>query len=308
LQQSVPKGAFIGLGQMGFPMARRLVNAGFDVTGYDGADPARQKFADHGGKVATSLAKAVEGAGFIITMLPNGQIVQSALFTDPANLTGILPGALLIEMSSSAPSETRELAERLPPSIRLIDAPVSGGVKRAVEGTLAIMAGGDDTDIDAASPLLLHMAARIFRCGPVGAGHAVKAINNFVSGAGVIAAVEAIRLADAFGVDTTTVTDVLNASSGKSNTTEMKMKQYMLSGTFDSGFAMGLMAKDIRTAATLSNDLGMDQPFLKHTVEVWEAAADSLGGSVDHTRLFEYLHGDKGAVSHVANKDDVEKK
>jgi 3-hydroxyisobutyrate dehydrogenase len=117
----------------------------------------------------------------------------------------------------------------------------------------------------------------------------VKAINNFVSGAGVVAAVEAIRLAQAYGLDAEIVTDVLDASSGKNNATEVKMKQFMLNGSFGSGFALGLMAKDIRTAAALSDDLGLDQACLKQTAEIWDAAAASLGGAVDHTRMFEFL-------------------
>ena len=136
--------------------------------------------------------------------------------------------------------------------MRLVDAPVSGGVKRAIEGTLAIMAGGDAVDIEQAQPLFAAMSSKVFQCGPVGEGHAMKAINNFVSGAGVIAAIEAVQLGEAFGLDPENVIDVLNASSGRNNATEVKMRQFILSGTFGSGFGLGLMAKDIRIAAQLS--------------------------------------------------------
>ena len=197
-------------------------------------------------------------------------------------------------MSSSAPSDTRSLHGRLTRGMRLVDAPVSGGVKRAIEGTLAIMAGGDAADIDQAQPLFATMSSKVFRCGPVGAGHAMKAINNFVSGAGVIAAIEAVQLGEAFGLDPENVIDVLNASSGRNNATEVKMKQFILSGTFGSGFALGLMAKDIRIAAQLSLDLGLDQPHLKQTADVWDAAAAKLGGGVDHTRISEYLQRNSG--------------
>ncbi|MGY8997722.1 MAG: NAD(P)-dependent oxidoreductase [Alphaproteobacteria bacterium] len=289
MSRSASRVAFIGLGQMGLPMARQLRNAGLNVVGYDQSVAACELFSCDGGQTAPSIAEAMEGANFIVTMLPNGRIVQSALFSDSRNLEGVAPGALLLEMSSSAPAETRELAAKLPPGIGLVDAPVSGGVKRAIDGTLSIMAGGAQADLDDATPILEHMAAKVFRCGPVGAGHAVKAINNFVSGAGVVAAVEAIRLAQAYGLDAEIVTDVLDASSGKNNATEVKMKQFMLNGSFGSGFALGLMAKDIRTAAALSDDLGLDQACLKQTAEIWDAAAASLGGAVDHTRMFEFL-------------------
>ncbi len=274
-------------------MARQLGQAGLDVTGYDLSSDACDRFSGEGGQVASSMVMALDGAEFIITMLPNGRVVQSALLSDTRALEGVAHGALLLEMSSSAPAETRELAAMLPIGMGLVDAPVSGGVKRAIEGALSVMAGGAEADLDRAEPILEPMAARVFRCGPVGAGHAVKAINNFVSGAGVIAAVEAIRLAQAFGLDAGVVTDVLNASSGKNNATEVKMKQFMLNGSFASGFALGLMAKDIRTAAVLSDELGLDQACLRRTADLWEAAAASLGETVDHTRMFEFL-GESG--------------
>jgi 3-hydroxyisobutyrate dehydrogenase len=286
---TLQKIAFIGLGKMGFPMARRLLSAGFPVVGFDLSPHAAKEFAALGGKVESTVSTAILGADCIITVLPNGKIVQDALFNEKNPLDGALEGALLIEMSSSAPADTRTLHGRLTRGMRLVDAPVSGGVKRAIEGTLAIMAGGDAADIDQAQPLFAAMSSKVFRCGPVGAGHAMKAINNFVSGAGMIAAIEAVQLGETFGLDPENMIDVLNASSGRNNATEVKMKQFILSGTFGSGFALGLMAKDIRIAAQLSLDLELDQPHLRQTADVWEAAVTKLGGDVDHTRMSEYL-------------------
>jgi 3-hydroxyisobutyrate dehydrogenase len=286
---SFQKVAFIGLGKMGFPMAHRLLSAGFPVVGFDLSTHAAKEFTALGGKVESTVSTAILGADCVITVLPNGKIVQDALFNENNPLEGALEGALLLEMSSSAPADTRILHGRLTRGMRLVDAPVSGGVKRAVEGTLAIMAGGDAADIDQAQPLFAAMASKVFRCGPVGAGHAMKAINNFVSGAGMIAAIEAVQLGESFGLDPENMIEVLNASSGRNNATEVKMKQFILSGTFGSGFAAGLMAKDIRIAAQLSLDLGLDQPHLEQTADVWDAAARELGGDVDHTRISEYL-------------------
>jgi 3-hydroxyisobutyrate dehydrogenase len=289
LNKTLQKIAFIGLGKMGFAMARRLLSAGFPVVGFDLSPHAAKEFAALGGNVESTVSAAILGADCIITVLPNGKIVQDALFNEKHALEGALDGALLIEMSSSAPADTRTLHGRLPRGMRLVDAPVSGGVKRALEGTLAIMAGGDAADIDQAQPLFAALSSKVFRCGPVGAGHAMKAINNFVSGAGTIAAIEAVQLGEAFGLDPDNMVDVLNASSGRNNATEVKMKQFILSGTFGSGFALGLMAKDIRTAAQLSLELGLDQPHLRQIADVWDAAAATLGGDVDHTRMSEYL-------------------
>lgn len=280
--------AFVGLGQMGLPMAKNLVAGGFPVIGFDAFEQARVAAAAEGVEVASSLDEAVEGADCIITMLPNGKIVQDAVLGDDVFLKA-RAGAVLLEMSSSAPTDTRVLSDKVSPHLRVVDAPVSGGVKRAVSGSLTIMAGGETEAVNQAMPLLNCLASGVFACGPVGAGHAMKSINNFVSGAGVIAAVEAVTLGTAFGLSAETIIDVLNASSGKNNATDVKMKQFVLSGTFASGFALGLMAKDIGIAAGLADDLGLDLAGLKQTSTVWNEAAEAIGNGADHTRIYEFL-------------------
>lgn len=286
--QTATRIAFIGLGQMGLPMASNLLKAGYEIVGFDLSADALQKLVDEGGQAAKSAGDAMVGSDVIITMLSNGKVVRNVL-TEGEAYRQAPRDALLLEMSSSAPEETRSLAEAVSGHLRVVDAPVSGGVKRAIDGTLAVMAGGADADFSAARPVLEVMSAKIFHCGPVGAGHAMKAINNYVSGAGVIAAVEAVLLGNAFGLDEAKVVEVLNASSGKNNATEVKMSQFILSGTFGSGFALGLMAKDIRTAANLSVSLGLSQQGLTQTADLWDDAARTLGGAVDHTRFYEYL-------------------
>lgn len=280
--------AFVGLGQMGLPMAKNLVAGGFPVIGFDAFEQARVAATAEGIEVASSLDEAVEGADCIITMLPNGKIVQDAVLGGDAFLKA-RAGAVLLEMSSSAPTDTRVLSDKVSPHLRVVDAPVSGGVKRAVSGSLTIMAGGETEALNQAMPVLNCLASGVFACGPVGAGHAMKSINNFVSGAGVIAAVEAVTLGTAFGLSADTIIDVLNASSGKNNATDVKMKQFVLSGTFASGFALGLMAKDIGIAAELANDLGLNLSGLKQTSTVWNEAAEAIGNGADHTRIYEFL-------------------
>ncbi|ANM20006.1 UNVERIFIED_ORG: 3-hydroxyisobutyrate dehydrogenase [Rhizobium aethiopicum] len=281
--------AFIGLGAMGGPMAQHLLSAQFEVTGFDLSAEARERFAAVGGVPAETVAEAFNGADVAVTMLPNGKIVQDALFKDGA-WQSLSADALVIDMSSSAPNDTRELAERLhQKGLRLVDAPVSGGVKRAVEGSLTIMAGGASDDIDQADPILCAMGGQIFRTGPIGSGHAMKAINNFVSGAGVLAAIEGVLLGRTFGIDPRTIVDILNSSSGKNNATEVKMKQFILSETFGSGFALGLMAKDIRIAADLSKALNLQLPTLAGTADAWDAARHALGPDVDHTKIAQFV-------------------
>ncbi|MGV1795143.1 NAD(P)-dependent oxidoreductase [Rhizobium sp. A37_96] len=288
-QNRSAKVAFVGLGAMGLPMAGHLVAAGFNVTGFDVSDDARQRFNLAGGNACAEIAAAFWNADIVVTMLPTGKIVRDALLAGE-NWRSLKNGALVIDMSSSAPADTRRLAADLATrGVRLVDAPVSGGTKRAMSGTLAIMVGGNATDIEEAEPLLAAMGEKIFKTGPVGSGHAMKAINNYVSGAGVVATMEGVLLGEKFGLAPDVIVDILNASSGRNNASEIKMKQFVLSETFNSGFALGLMAKDIRIASDLALELGMDLKSLSSIVDVWERAAKALGGSADHTEMVKYL-------------------
>lgn len=214
--------AFIGLGMMGLPMASRLVAAGFAVRGSDLSAEARSSLAERGGAVFDSPAEAAVGAEVVITMLPDGRIVRDVLLGSGGVAQAMAPGGLVVDMSSSAPLGTRTLAEELAGGgLSLIDAPVSGGVRRAVDGTLAIMAGGEAAQIERARPLLDAMGRSVFATGPVGSGHAAKALNNYVSAAGLAAACEAAIVAERFGVDPAVLVDVLNASTGRNNSTEV---------------------------------------------------------------------------------------
>jgi 3-hydroxyisobutyrate dehydrogenase len=282
--------AFIGLGMMGLPMAVRLVEAGCVVRGSDLSAVARAAFAECGGKSFETAREAVKGAAIAITMLPDGRIVREALLGEGRVAEALQSGALVIDMSSSAPLGTRhlagELAER---GIRLIDAPVSGGVKRAVDGTLTIMAGGEPELIEQARPLFEAMGREIFATGPIGSGHAVKALNNYVSAAGFAAACEAAIIAEKFGIDPGLLVDVLNVSTGRNNSTENKMKPVVLSGTFDSGFAMALMAKDVRTAADLAAELGVEANGAHLAAALWANALTALGKGADHSEIYRFL-------------------
>jgi 3-hydroxyisobutyrate dehydrogenase len=287
--------AFIGLGQMGMPMSRNLIEAGFNVRGYDLAEAARAAFAAQGGTVCTSGAAAADGSGILITMLPDSTVVRTALLGPDGAAAALAEGALVIEMSSSAPLATRALGNELAArDIALIDAPVSGGVRRAISGTLTVMAGGEASDIARARPALEAMAEKVFTVGALGAGHAMKALNNYVSAAGFAAACEALLIGRAFGLDEATIVDVLNASTGRNNSTEVKVKPCVLSGTFDAGFAMALMAKDIRTAADLAAGLGRDMPGLALAAGLWQRASAALGKGADHTEIYRFLAARSG--------------
>ena len=206
----------------------------------------------------------------VITLLPNGKIVRRSHGCRASHLA---PGAIVVEMSSSAPLGTRKLGEEMiAAGFEFIDAPVSGGVKRAVDGTLAIMVGGEPATIDRVDPVLAAMGRSIFRTGVLGSGHAMKALNNYVSAAGLVAAVEALQVGRKFGLDPDLMADILNVSSGKNNTTELKLKQFIISQTFNAGFPLRLMAKDVRTADELAHALGLSTPLADLCAKLWDDA------------------------------------
>jgi 3-hydroxyisobutyrate dehydrogenase len=287
---------FVGLGQMGAPMARHLAAAGYRVKAFDTAEAARRRFADESGVAAAGSAMdACTDVRAVITMLPNGRVVREALLGGEGGGGGAAiraagRGTLVIDMSSSSPIDTESLGAALAPlGIGLVDAPVSGGVRRAVDGTLAIMAGGEASDVERATPLLKAMGASIFATGPLGSGHAMKALNNFVSAAGLAAAAEAILVGRRFGLDPELMVDVLNASTGRNNSTEHKLKQQILSEKFAAGFSIGLMAKDLATAAELARHLGIAAPMSEMSERLWREARDRLGDGADHTAIYNHI-------------------
>lgn len=290
IDRSSTRIAFLGLGKMGLPMASRLVTAGWMVTGFDPSPAASEAFATAGGTVAATAREAASGASVVVTMLPDGRAVRAVLTGPDGVAAHLAPGAIAIDMSSSAPVGTRELAQDLAGAgLVLLDAPVSGGVKRAIDGTLAIMVGGDAGAAAAVRPLLDDLGASIFETGPIGSGHAMKALNNYVSAAGLTAACEALRIGAAFGLDPGLMTDILNVSTGRNNSTEVKLKPFVIPKTYASGFSMALMAKDLRTADDLARHEGIPAPLSRAVASLWQQALDDLGPEADHTAIDAFL-------------------
>ncbi len=281
--------AFFGLGNMGLPMATLLAQRGHDVHGLDVSADAVARFAatsEHAHALDRADLAAVD---VVITMLPNSRIVEAVLLEDGiAALCS--PGTLVADMSSSEPLRSRALAATLRElGLRFVDAPVSGGVKGAVEGRLAIMTGGEVGDLAEVQPLFDIMGRSTVHVGPVGAGHAAKALNNLVSAASVAITVEALHVAERFGIEGDRFVEVLNASSGRSNTSENKVRQFMLSKSFGSGFPIGLMTKDIDIALSLAADLEVPAPLSIDIAQAWHEACDNGHAGEDHTRMYEYL-------------------
>jgi 3-hydroxyisobutyrate dehydrogenase len=281
---AVKRVCFVGIGNMGWPMAARLVRAGFEVAVTDAVAGRATAFVDQvGGKAVASLAEATKEADVIVTMLPTSVHVVSVV---DEILPSLSSGKILLDMSSGAPAATQKIAGDLGAiGVSVVDAPVSGGVSRAVTGELAIMTGGEAAALDRIDPLLRAMGTTIHRIGPVGAGQAMKALNNLVSAGGFLMAVEALVIGQQFGLDPSVMTDVLNASTGMNNSTQKKLKQFVLSRRFDSGFSLDLMVKDLSIALEVGRNGSAPTPFSALCREMWASAASMLGKGQDHTAI-----------------------
>jgi 3-hydroxyisobutyrate dehydrogenase len=294
---------FIGIGMMGTPMAANLVKAGFDVTVYHPKQRRGEAFAAAFGGASTDALGTLADSDTVVTMLPTGQVVREVLLGSPGvGLAAALkPGAIVVDMSSSEPTGTRELGQVLAQrNIRLIDAPVSGGVQRAQGAKLTIMYGCDDDGVfTAVEGVLRAVGDRLFRTGGLGSGHAMKALNNCVAAAAFAATSEALALGEKFGLDGGTMVDILNVSTGRNFFTELVMKEQVLGGKFASGFSVGLLAKDVKIAADLSEALHHETPVLRLVSQRWAQARDILGPHEDHTKG--HVAWKQGAVVHPSS-------
>ncbi|MEM9706794.1 MAG: NAD(P)-dependent oxidoreductase [Pseudomonadota bacterium] len=282
---------FLGLGQMGAPVATRLA-AGQSLVVYDIDAQRTASFASENGAQAaedpTDLAARVD---VIITMLPTSAIVRDAIWSGQrACRSALKAGQLVIDMSSSDPADTKELGKDLQSvGVGLVDAPVSGGVRRAVAGTLAVLVGGDaDENVDRAAALLTNVGDPILKVGALGSGHTMKALNNLLSATTLAASAEVLAAGAAAGIDPELMLDVLNASSGRNNSTETKIRQFVYSGTYGSGFALDLMVKDLDLANSIMRRAGTEASVTSATRETWKRAQPDLSGR-DHTAIATWL-------------------
>jgi 3-hydroxyisobutyrate dehydrogenase len=279
---------FVGIGNMGWPMAACLVKSGFTVNVNDSRRETSNNFVQQvGGFAPDSLRQLAETSDVIVTMLPTSAIVEHVLSSGDDNLfAGMKPGTIIIEMSSGVPSVTQRLAEQVAAlGGTLIDAPVSGGVPRARSGELAIMVGGDAATIDRAMPVLNAMGATVLKTGDVGSGQAMKALNNLVSTGGFLIGIEALLIGQRFGLDPAVMTDVLNAATGMNNSTQKKFRQFVLSRKFNAGFALGLLAKDLSIAMQVGRETATAAPVSALVNELIVSAQSKFGPDADHTEM-----------------------
>jgi 3-hydroxyisobutyrate dehydrogenase len=289
---SKPTIGFIGVGNMGWPMAACLVKAGFPVLINDSRREVANNFVQqHGGIAPDTLQQLAAGSDVVVTMLPTSVIVEHVLTGGDDNVfAGMKPGTIVIEMSSGVPSVTQRLAQEVASlGGHLIDGPVSGGVPRAKTGELAIMVGGDAAIIDRAMPVLSAMGTSVLRTGGVGSGQAMKALNNLVSTGGFLIGIEALLIGQRFGLDPAVMTDVLNAATGMNNSTQKKFRQFVLSRGFNAGFTMGLLAKDLSIALQVGRETGTAAPLSALVKEMIVSAEAMFGSAADHTEMAKWV-------------------
>jgi 3-hydroxyisobutyrate dehydrogenase len=281
---------FVGLGNMGAPMAGRLAERGYVVRGHDVTPEARESLVKStAATVVETVAEVADGADAVVLMLPNSAVVHSVL-VDAGLLDRMAPGTVLIDMGSSEPMSTRELArtagER---GVPVVDAPVSGGVRGARDGSLTIMAGGSPEAVTVVHAVLETLGRKVLHVGPVGAGHALKALNNLLSATHLLVTSEAMLAGREFGLDPAVMLEAINGSSGRSGSTETKWPRFILDRSFDSGFGLRLMLKDMRIAVGLAEATGRPSRLGEAAVELWAHAAERLPAEADHTEIVRWL-------------------
>jgi 3-hydroxyisobutyrate dehydrogenase-like beta-hydroxyacid dehydrogenase len=284
---------FIGLGKMGLPMSKNLVSSDVQVFGTDVNESALAEFQRHGGKTG-ELESWIHNVQAIILMLPSSTVVNKVIddiinLYDPTSRNHSEP-LLIIDMSSSYPTETRNNEARLQQNnIQLVDAPVSGGVKKAVSASLTIMFGGTEDQFENCKRLLRFIGTDLHYVGPIGSGHLIKAINNYLSATHLLASSEAIQLLESFNVNPETAINVINHSSGRNGSTEYKFPSFILNEAYNSGFSLDLMKKDITMASQLFEEANAGTVLPKLVVEKFKEASNELQQGADHTEIYRYV-------------------
>jgi 3-hydroxyisobutyrate dehydrogenase len=287
--------AFLGLGAIGAPMAARL-SRGTRLSVWNRTRPRAEAFArEHGVRSAATPREAAEGAGVVVTCLPTSREVEALLDGPDGLLAGLAPGALLVDCTSGDPAGSRRIAARLAErGIGFADAPVSGGTRGAETGTLTIMAGADGPTFERARPVLALMGSRIVHVGPIGAGDALKAVNNAFLAVNILALGEGLAALVKAGVSARTALEVINGSSGRSFVSDTLVPERVLTGAWPRTFRLALLAKDVGIARELLRDAGVNAPLLDLTGELFARARAALGEAADHLEAIRLIEAQAG--------------
>ncbi|MHB1863423.1 MAG: NAD(P)-dependent oxidoreductase [Gemmatimonadaceae bacterium] len=283
--------AFLGLGAIGRPMARCIANAGFDLTVWNrNGQRSREFAATNAARAASSPADAVRGADVVVACLSTSHNVASLLDGEHGILAGIARGTLFVDCTSGDPTTSARIAERLAGhDVAYIDAPVSGGVSGAEKGALTVMVGGDAAALERARPVLAAFGQKIVHCGAIGAGDAVKAMNNAMLAIHVWSTGECLAALSRAGVDPAVALEVINASSGRSNTSMNLFPERVLSRAFPRTFRLALLDKDVGIAAGVAREQKVASPILQLTAELFRMAHMELGEEADHVEAVKVI-------------------
>jgi 3-hydroxyisobutyrate dehydrogenase len=287
---------FIGIGAMGRPMAANLLRKGFAVVAFDVAPAALELAVQAGAERAGSAAEAAKQADLVVTMLPSSSNVEQAYLGPGGVLEGAAAGRLCIDMSTIEPAVSRAVAARCRErGLRFVDAPVSGGVPRAEDGTLAIMVGGEARDVEEARPVLAALGSSVIHVGPVGSGEVAKLCNNLIAGVAAVAVSEAFRIAEGFGVDPRVLTEVIAKSSGHTWVMEHMhpvpglVDRAASSRNYAPGFTTDLMAKDLGLAVNAARALRVPVFVAPAAQQVLRLASSHGWGRRDFTSVYQFL-------------------
>ena len=277
---------FIGLGIMGKPMAKNLLNAGYDLT-VSSVNRAAQELVDCGAKAASNV-EIGEGCDIVMTMLPNSPQVKDLMLGENGVGAHMKPGSIFIDMSSINPVASKEIAAELAKrNVEMLDAPVSGGEPKAIDGTLSFMVGGRQEIFDRCKPILLCMGASAVRCGEVGAGNTTKLANQVIVACNIQALAEALTLAQKAGVDPELVFEAIRG--GLAGSTVMNAKApMMIAGNDKPGFKIDLHIKDLGNALDCAHSVGAPLPMTASAMEVFQWMHSHDGGQKDHSAIAQY--------------------
>ncbi len=289
------KAAFLGLGAIGWPMAAHVARR-HDLTVWNRTRSRADDFAArHRCRAAATPCEAAAGADVVLTCLPTSAEVEALLGGAAGLETGLAGGTLVLDCTSGDPATSRRIAARLAArGIAFADAPVSGGTNGAEAGTLTVMVGGDDATFARAEPVLQAFGRRIEHLGPVGAGHAMKAVNNALLAVNIRAFAEGFAALVKTGVPARRALEVLNASSGRSFVSEALAPERVLSGAFPLTFRLALLEKDVDIAVELLEDTGVDGALLRRTRELFREARSALGEQADYLEAVRIVERDAG--------------
>jgi 3-hydroxyisobutyrate dehydrogenase len=280
----------VGLGNMGRGMALSAKRGGFTVLGFDANPDSVRALGEEGVLGCASIAQIASRAEVLVLSLPTSAIVEQVVFGEGGVLASAKPGLIVVDTTTADPDSTRKVAAALAEAgIRFIDGPVSGGPKGAATATMTMVLGGADEDVAAVQPLLNAISARQVHVGPPGAGHVTKLINNLLTGVHLLVTSEAVRAAEAVGVDKQRLIEALNGGSGKNSATLTNYPTWILNGKFDSGFTMKLMRKDMRLAMALLESEGVSAPVAKEAGRLWASSEALIGDAEDFNRIVEFV-------------------